>query len=87
MKRIVVSPFGSVRSRINPGSTVTSNERLQNRQMRDFFQSFRQAIAVPGIFFAHVAGFGFPLKLPGLIGFRSFAVTCWRSPRLALNGI
>src|SRR6476660_3872123 len=40
--------FGSVRSWINPGSTVTSNQRLQNRQMRDiFFRAVAQAIAVP----------------------------------------
>jgi hypothetical protein len=29
--------------------------------MRDiFFSAVAEAIAVPGIFFAHVAGFGFP---------------------------
>ena len=35
MKRMFFLHFGSVRSWISPGSTVTSNPRFKNRQMRD----------------------------------------------------
>ena len=67
------------------GAEVVQLEQLPIDRCVTFFQSCRQAIAVPGIFFAHVTGFGFP-KAPGPDpGFRSLAMTRWRSPRLALS--
>jgi hypothetical protein len=67
MKRIVVSPFGSVRSRLNPGSTVTSNQRLQNRQIRDFFSELSPSHCGAGNLFCSRWGLWIPLKLPGLL--------------------
>jgi hypothetical protein len=57
MKRIVVSPlrFGSEPDQ--SWLTVTSNQRLQNRQMRDIFLELSPSHCSAGNLFAYVAGF------------------------------